>query len=283
MAEIEVLENSQEVTTKKSAIERAPKVQLPINWKAQAVRTIQGAHWSTWAGVGLSVIITIVLVLPNFKKAPESSTTTNPLKPLVKIPAYDEARFSESARAELDELNQQLAYFLNEESQRTRVQIALAFMGLANSYAQSGEDCKTQIGCLESFSTGRLAELENTLSMGAIKAKRGEGVFFRLLQGLSATEKIEGWRLAIMLVKPSETRTPAEKWELNTRYSILGSGIPIEDLSPRPAMLQQLLRGIEKKRLALRAASPEEQAKFERQQKICESEPQRNESFEQCR
>lgn len=268
-------EPSSEIVVSETRQRKSSKTfKTTVTLKDEVLNFTKSLHWSTWVGVAASIGISIFFVIPNFRSAPSPKETSNPLRQFVELPAYDEAKFSENESAELDDLNQQFAYFLNEEQQRIRVQIALGYMAMATQSIRSG-DCQTQIECLLSFGKARAVEIDQIIdqkefSEGVLPTSDKQLMLVPLLQQLAANEKVEGWRLAVMLVKPADMRTPQEKWELETRYSILKSKLPVENLTPRPAMMQSLLKAIDKKRIALRASSPEEQARFDRRQKLCE-------------
>jgi hypothetical protein len=234
-------------------------------------------HWSVWVGAAFTVGVSLFWVIPNFKSPPVSEQTSNPIKPLNQLPAFDEGLATQATRNDLDDLNQQIVYFLNEESQRIRVQFAMGFLAIASETLASGEgNCKTQIECLQSLSRQRISNLENIIDQiqfeAGILPPDKNTALQPLRSQLIATEEIEAWRLALVLAKPAELRTPQEKWELETRYTILKSRVPVESLTPRPAMLVQLLKGVEKQKIVLRAGSPEEQARFERRQKLCKED-----------
>ena len=83
-------------------------------------------------------------VIPNWKQTPQSKETPNPIKPFVELPAFDESKIYQSKISDIDVLNQNISYFLNEESQRGRIQMAIVFLSIASDQVTKKE-CPTQI------------------------------------------------------------------------------------------------------------------------------------------
>jgi hypothetical protein len=214
----------------------------------------------------------VVWIIPNWKNTPATKETTNPLKSFVELPAFDESSLYKDKISEIDIANQNITYFLNEEKQRGRIQMALVFLSIASDKVVKKE-CTTQLGCLESLSKQRILDLQNLIQQNEFEKGISPTNKNVLLQPVAAQvgiiEEIEAWRLAIILAKPNDVRTPYEKWEISTRYKLLESGIPAETLTSRPAILMTLLGNLEKKKTSLIAKNPEEQARYELQQKLC--------------
>ncbi|MBE9178707.1 hypothetical protein IQ268_09055 [Oculatella sp. LEGE 06141] len=223
-------------------------------------------HWRSYAvGAGFSVLM--LVYTSQWQKQQSPRQLDNPTDARV-IPAYNESQLIVEQMGALEQRERNLSAFLHEERQRTLIALAQAYRALATMYISSGgHPCngRTVLECLRTFEPNRIAELRSLSSRNwsAVDANPNN-VLLPLLTKAAEADKVEGLRLAVILEIPSTSRPQWMQDELDLRYPLLASGIPPEEMQPRPETLANLLGGVRDQRQQILNGSQEKSARTER-------------------
>lgn len=183
------------------------------------------------------------------------------------IPGYNSNDTNQEHKSELAKNDLNVAGLIREEKQLVTIAIAQQFIGAAHKYtAQEGHKCfgMTPLNCLNTFDANREVELQATaLGTTGAPVVVNQGFLSSILSKSVALQKLEGLRIAKIMIKTPESRRGSEQQILDIEYPALSQGKAASQLQPRPALL---LNEIKKTRTLNNASSDiEEQAKV----KLC--------------
>jgi len=171
------------------------------------------------------------------------------------LPGFDESEMVRSMSRDLDQQEEQINRFLREERQRTIIALALGFRGLAiSNISNPNHPCfgQTETQCLNTFDSNRIAALTALTESNSERGTQGKKakkrpesnpnlVFEPIFKRAQEVDRVTALRLAKILAKPVNSRTPSEQNWIDTDFPILNANLPVEELRPRPATLAQLL------------------------------------------
>lgn len=205
--------------------------------------------------------------------APKQETVTK-TDPNQVVQAFDESALLRSQQGAIAVKEMNLNAFLREEHQRQDIAVALGYQGLAAFFVASpGHHCYrgSILSCLDSFQGNRITALKGHAE--ALAKPGGDGtavmaidpssVIDPILWASSEAQRVEALRLARVLATPMESRADWEKEWIAQSYPVLGSGIPAEQLRPRPGVLADLLSDLQWEYGKLNASSSESQLRSE--------------------
>lgn len=221
----------------------SPKFSAPSMLPAPLQTVFQLASRISWRGwlVGGGFAGAMLLYSLQWQKPVPPTPVANPYD-VRNIPSYSEAPLLQEDLKAIASQDLNMMALLNDESQREAIALANGFIAQAVRFSQlPGHKCNgiTTLQCLNTFDTNRIAELQTLATAGAGKDK---DLLTPILTRSQARLKVAGLLLAKIMATPPQARRASEQQIIDMAYPVLNSGLPPNQLVPRPATLAKNLQ-----------------------------------------